>query len=818
LIDNFYPKVDKLAYYHVKLKLPKRYIPVSEAESITQKNEWYIFDFPYPRESVDIFIRKDYKIYTLKVRDNLTIYGYFYKNGSKKLLEYTKNYILEYEKLFGKFPYKRFSIVETSYPLGNSFPTFTAVYTFLLGKDFILRASLPHEILHQWFGCSVYLNDKEGNWTEGLTTYFSDYYFNENKKIYRKTILEKFDAIADKKLPLKDFKYKKNKSYEAVGYGKGMFFFYMLENLVGKKTFIKSLRDFYKKNKFKKATYQDIKKSVEKYYKKDLTYFFNQWINKTYIPEIDIKIKDVYYNLDHFDIDLTLTQKQNFKIQLPLILQTTDGKEEKTVDIFYKKENVRLKTKALPLKMYIDPEYKLFRNLSNEETDPILYYGYKFLSLNSKHLNKDFKISDIENKTVLFIDNQFDYLKNIIGNLKLPDGKFVMITKNPLGDKKFILLTNTKDYYRRMILYYGNYSMVVYENPEKNRKNFCFYCNFKQIYNLPEVINVNKGATDFYTFLKDIENKKIIYIGENHTDFEDHIIQLEIIKQIYKKYPKVAIGMEMLQKPFQKYVDEYINGNLSEKEFLKKVEYYKRWGYDYRLYKPIFDFAKKNKIKVLALNIEKEITEKIRKCGIGCLSEEERKKIPKDLDFSNKRYREFLKKIYNRHKSDKSFTHFYENQVVWDETMADTVSNFMKKNQEYKLVILAGNGHLRYRYGIPDRVKRRTGIKGVVILNNDETRENIADYIVYMERIKYKESPKLGVYIEEKNGKVVVKQIIKNSIAYKTGIKKGDIILQLGDTKIKDIADLKLALTFLKRNSSLKILRNNKVLTLKIRL
>ena len=59
--------------------------------------------------------------------------------------------------------------------------------------------------------------------------------------------------------------------------------------------------------------------------------------------------------------------------------------------------------------------------------------------------------------------------------------------------------------------------------------------------------------------------------------------------------------MEMFQRPFQKVLDDYIGGKIDEAEFLKGTEYFKRWGFDYQLYRPILLFARSEKIPVVAL-------------------------------------------------------------------------------------------------------------------------------------------------------------------------------------------------------------------------
>lgn len=50
---------------------------------------------------------------------------------------------------------------------------------------------------------------------------------------------------------------------------------------------------------------------------------------------------------------------------------------------------------------------------------------------------------------------------------------------------------------------------------------------------------------------------------------------------------------------------------------------------------------------------------------------------------------------------------FFTAQVLWDETMAEGIVNFHTKKPDYQVVVLAGQGHIAYGYGIPSRVERR---------------------------------------------------------------------------------------------------------------
>src|SRR5208337_4444995 len=96
----------------------------------------------------------------------------------------------------------RFSIVENSMPVGYSMPTYTVLGQAVVRLPFIPETSLGHEILHQWFGNSVYVDYAGGNWAEGLTSFLADHLYEEEKgrgKEYRKGLLIDFASYVNDK-------------------------------------------------------------------------------------------------------------------------------------------------------------------------------------------------------------------------------------------------------------------------------------------------------------------------------------------------------------------------------------------------------------------------------------------------------------------------------------------------------------------------------------------------------------------------------------------------------------------------------------------
>ena len=307
--------------------------------------------------------------------------------------------------------------------------------------------------------------------------------------------------------------------------------------------------------------------------------------------------------------------------------------------------------------------------------------------------------------------------------------------------------------------------------------------------------------------MEHVVDKKIVYIGENHVQFSNHLIELEVIKDLHRRGKTIAIGMEMFQRPFQKVLDDYIEGKIDEREFLKGTQYFKRWGFDYNLYRPILLFARSEKIHVVALNQRQEIVDKVFRSGLDSLSEEERKFVPSGMDFSDDGYEERLKKIFQEHEDfgARDFNFFYQAQILWDETMAESIDEFLKAHPSYQMVVLAGNGHLAYGSGIPKRTARRNGYDYAIILNDADLRKDIADYVLFQGTILGETSPKLMVLLTEKRGKVEVAGFHPGSNSEKAGMRVGDIILSIDHTPIHEIDDVKIDLLSRKKGEKVNV-------------
>lgn len=223
----------------------------------------------------------------------------------------------------------------------------------------------------------------------------------------------------------------------------------------------------------------------------------------------------------------------------------------------------------------------------------------------------------------------------------------------------------------------------------------------------------------------------IVYLGETHDSAADHVAQLEIIQALYAENPKLAIALEMFQRPFQAVLDQYIAGEITEAELVAQTEYEKRWGFPWELYAPILRFAREKKIPVLALNAPNEVVSKVSSQGLESLTAEDYRYIPplSELDLLNVNYRNFVEASFGAYQPHENFNfeNFFAAQVVWDETMAMAIAQFRQTHPDTKIITLAGQGHVIYGYGIPDRVQRRLGenLKQQIVLLNPRPEQTV---------------------------------------------------------------------------------------------
>ena len=294
---------------------------------------------------------------------------------AERYLDATLRYLDEFNKLIGPYPYHSFSLVENVRQTGWGMPGFTLLGSQLIRFPFILHTSYPHEILHNWWGNGVFTDASFGNWSEGLTSYLSDYRSRELRgeaKLYRlNTLIRWHDFAAEKAdFPLVNFLSRHDRATQAVGYGKGMFLFHMLRQQLGDDVFFSGLRRLYAKYKFRYTNFYHLQLVFEQVCECDLNGFFKQWLNRTGAPEISLDSVNISTSGSSNSLRVKLSQHREnpWDVLVPIHTLDKSGKRLVSRVQLNSAEQVFQLDRDTPVeRVEIDPDFDLFRVLDPGE-------------------------------------------------------------------------------------------------------------------------------------------------------------------------------------------------------------------------------------------------------------------------------------------------------------------------------------------------------------------------------------------------------------------------------------------------------------------
>ncbi|WP_374682188.1 ChaN family lipoprotein [Accumulibacter sp.] len=311
--------------------------------------------------------------------------------------------------------------------------------------------------------------------------------------------------------------------------------------------------------------------------------------------------------------------------------------------------------------------------------------------------------------------------------------------------------------------------------------------------------------------LAELSGRDVLLLGEEHDNADHHQWQLQVLSGLHALRPEMVIGFEMFPRRVQAILDRWVAGELSVKEFLAQAEWEKVWNTRPELYLPLFEFARLNRIPMLALNIDQELTRKIADRGWDALPLAEREGVGQAAAPSDA-YRDFLFEVYRQHatmrgkstkarRGDAAFARFVDSQLAWDRAMAEVLAGQAAPTAsggKPLLVGIMGSGHLRFGHGVPHQL-RDLGVRSIGTLLPlaaaspcDELVPGLADavFAVPTPPRTAPEPPRLGVTLESKDGRVLIASVSKGSLAEKSGLQDGDRILAVAGQPLNGLTSL----------------------------
>lgn len=233
------------------------------------------------------------------------------------------------------------------------------------------------------------------------------------------------------------------------------------------------------------------------------------------------------------------------------------------------------------------------------------------------------------------------------------------------------------------------------------------------------VLRVRDGEIiTFGQMMEEVKKVNVVFVGEIHDDINHHRLQLAIISALHESGTTMAIGLEMFRWNSGQALDAWVRGRSSLEHFLPI--YYDNWNQPWPLYRNIFYYSREHEIPLIGLNIPEDIAKAVSLKGFDSLSNKQKKILPPGISCNvDPTYMDFIRRAYGDHpakgKGGRRFVHFCEAQMVWDKSMAWHLAQYLKKNPDRTLVVLAGVGHA-WKRGIPEQLTMESALTYRVIL------------------------------------------------------------------------------------------------------
>lgn len=278
------------------------------ASHTTENTTTHVWELEQPAPIVGWICAGTYAKYERVTRVNgvVSIAAYLFDEDSARageIIGRARDVIGWYSRMFTPYRFPRMSIVEIEDWVGGPGLLAIAAPSFVMVKsqafttdDPFNRAGtiLPHEIAHQWWPATVYVEEFEAPFlAEGMCEYSSLLYNEGQPKKTSRDSLSHHPFLRPlvvrvqkgKDIPLR--RRADMRSYYT-HYLKATFVHHMLRKIMGEETFLKLYREFALRFAERMASLDDFRMLAEELSGRKLDWFFSQWVEQVGVPRLKL--------------------------------------------------------------------------------------------------------------------------------------------------------------------------------------------------------------------------------------------------------------------------------------------------------------------------------------------------------------------------------------------------------------------------------------------------------------------------------------------------------------------------------------------------
>lgn len=235
----------------------------------------------------------------------------------------------------------------------------------------------------------------------------------------------------------------------------------------------------------------------------------------------------------------------------------------------------------------------------------------------------------------------------------------------------------------------------------------------------------SKKTLSLDELVESLDRFDVVFFGEHHDDSLHHALEAQIFMGMHRRNPNVALSMEMFERDVQAVLDTYLHGFIGEDEFLERSS---PWGNYQTDYRPLVEYAREQRLPVIAANVPRWIASRLHKFGnLNGIKPIDRRLFKADHLSPGGAYRD---KFYATMRvnmgimSDslsparkKVFRQMYQAQCLKDATMAESIQRFLEKEPDRRVFHVNGTFHSATCLGTVEQLKRMNPDLSVAVIS-----------------------------------------------------------------------------------------------------
>eukprot|EP00545_Synedropsis_sp_CCMP1620_P003248 CAMPEP_0119027628 /NCGR_PEP_ID=MMETSP1176-20130426/37431_1 /TAXON_ID=265551 /ORGANISM="Synedropsis recta cf, Strain CCMP1620" /LENGTH=285 /DNA_ID=CAMNT_0006983585 /DNA_START=27 /DNA_END=881 /DNA_ORIENTATION=+ len=219
------------------------------------------------------------------------------------------------------------------------------------------------------------------------------------------------------------------------------------------------------------------------------------------------------------------------------------------------------------------------------------------------------------------------------------------------------------------------------------------------------------------SFLESIAKCRLVFLGEIHSVPQIVALQTAVLQKMASLPGKVNVIFEHFSFEMQDILEDYQSNSISFDEMLDRYQQIGTEGHNLRPYKPLLEHARgkhAGSIKLHAGFLPRTYARQLMKESESAALKAASKWLQPNttrLEGTEFHYNLFESMLSGRNIHDGTppvdqFQRIFKAQLLKDIAMATKVNSLIRESEdeEEKFLVIAGNGHLSYYQGVPERV------------------------------------------------------------------------------------------------------------------